>query len=389
MDLQLPIFDDGHRDLAKQVRHLCDTRLMPLTATEVEDHDSAAVEYIALLGQEGLFDPALGRALEGEAPLPAIRALCVVRSLLGRTSGLCDGVYGAHAQGMYPLALCGTEDQRAIFLPGMAAGQKVVGLALLDGAEPLIATSRKGGYVLHGQKALVPVAPIADHFVVLARHQLLTGTDVPRFSMFVIDASCVKVQSESFVSPLPVGSVTFDQVDVESDQRLGGEGQGLMIVQTSLDMLRLPAAAGCLGIARQTLQRGVELLLRRGVGGKPLRDQQGSMWKLGDAVTQVEAAEALVANAAFRRDTTTSRESKGTTMARQLAQDAAEFACAAVADLMGLRGLSADDPWTRLLAEVRALRLETEFLENARSVVAQAFLVGIEAEQKKGGSVDR
>ena len=351
--------------------------------TELEDHESAAVEYVALIGQEGLFDPALGKALEGEAPRPELRSLCIVRGLLGRTSGLCDGVYGAQVQGMYPLALCGNEDQRAIFLPGMAAGQTLVGLALLDGNDPLVATSRAGGYSLSGNKTLVPLAPIADQFVVLARHKPNVPNETPRYSMFVVDAGLVTIQNEGFVSPLPVGVVSFDNVVIEAEQRLGGEGQGLMIAQTSLDMMRLPAAAGCLGIARQALHRGVEVLLKRGIGGKALRDQQGSLWKLGDVVTQVEAAEALVANAAYRRDTTSSRESKGTTMARQLAQDAAESACLAVADLMGLRGLSAGDPWTRLLAEVRALRLETEFLENARQVVAMSFIASVESDAKK------
>ena len=383
MDLQLPLFDDTHRATAEAVRVLCSDRLARLIVTELEDHASAAVEYIALLGQEGLFDPALGKALEGEAPLPELRSLCVIRGLLGRTSGLCDGVYGAQVQGMYSVALCGNEDQRAIFLPGMASGQTVVGLALLDGLEPLIATPCPGGYTLSGQKTLVPLAPIADQFVVLARHgrvQSSGTTEVPRYSMFIVDSGLVRIQNEGFVSPLPVGIVRFDNVLLETEHRLGGDGQGLMIVQTLLDMLRLPAAAGCLGIARQALQRGVEILLKRGVGGRSLREQQGSIWSLGDVVTQVEAAEALVANAAFRRDTTTSRESKGTTMARQLAQDAAESACLTVADLMGLRGLSAGDPWTRLLAEVRALRLETEFLENARQLVAMAFISSVESE---------
>ena len=383
MDLLLPLFDDAHRDLAAKVKRLCDDRLVPLTATELEDPSAAVVEYVALLGQEGLFDPALGKALEGEAPRPELRSMCVVRTLLARTSGMCDGVYGAQVQGMYPLALCGNDDQRAIFLPGMAAGQQVVGLGLLDGGEPLLATSKPGGYTLSGSKTLVPLAPIADQFVVLARHRPNVPSEVPRFSMFVVEAGLVTVQSEGFVSPLPVGVVNFDNVEVEAESRLGGEGQGLMIAQTSLDMMRLPAAAGCLGIARQALQRGVDALLRRGVGGRPLREQQGSLWEIGDAVTQVEAAEALVANAAYRRDSTTSRESKGTTTARQIAQDAAEKSCLAVADLMGLRGLSAGDPWTRLLAEVRALRLETEFLENARQVVALSFIAGVEAEQQQ------
>jgi acyl-CoA dehydrogenase len=374
MDLGLPLFDDVHRQRHEQVRRLCGERLAILAGSELEDVHATVVDYVALLGQEGLFDSAIGRALEGEAPRPDLRALCVTREQLGRTSGLCDAAFGAHVQGMYPIALCGNEDQRAIHLPGMASGQTVVAVALVDGDAPCIVTAKDDGYVLSGSKQLVPLAPMAAQFVVLARHRATSTTEVLRYSMFVVPASSCRVAEEPFVSSLPVGAVSFDGVFVDADNRLGGEGQGLMIVQTSLDMMRLPAAAGCLGLARRALVDGVALLAQRGVGGRALREQQSAMFRLGDAGTLVEAADALLQNAAFRRDTTTSRESKGTTMARQLAQDAAEQACITISDLMGLRGLKADDPWTRLHAEVRALRLETEFLENARAVVANGLL---------------
>ena len=383
MDPGLPLFNDAHRQLHDKVKDLCDERLGVLALSELEDPSSSAIESVALLGQEGLFDPALGKALEGEAPRPDLRSLCVIRSLLGRTSGLCDGVYGAQVQGLYPIALCGNDDQRAIHLPAMASGQTCVGVALIDGDPPLIVSPTDGGYVLHGSKNLVPLAPIATWFVVLARHRGTVATEVPRYTRFLVDAQFTKVTPEPFVSPLPVGTVSFDNVFVHVDGRLGGEGQGLMIAQTSLDMMRLPAAAGCLGIARHALYDGVALLLQRGVAGRPLREQQAALFRLGDVVTQVDASFALVQNAAFRRDTTTSRESKSTTMARQLAQDAAEAACIAIADLMGVRGLKADDPWTRFLAEVRALRMETEFLENARAVVANSLIAHVEADKKR------
>ena len=383
MDLGLPLFDDVHRQLHEQVRRLCDERLAILASSELEDTTATVVDYIALLGQEGMFDSALGRALEGEAPRPDLRALCVIRELLGRTSGLCDAAFGAHVQGLYPIALCGNEDQRAIHLPGMASGQTVVAVALLDADAPCVVTAAGDGYVLSGGKQLVPLAPIAGQFVVLARHRAQSPTEAPRYSMFIVEASACKITPEPFVSPLPVGTLTFDNIKVDADNRLGGEGQGLMIVQTSLDMMRLPAAAGCLGLARHALSDGVAVLNQRGIAGRPLREQQAALFRLGDAVTLVDAADALTQNAAYRRDTTTSRESKGTTMARQLAQDAAEQACLTVSDLMGLKGLKAADPWTRLLAEVRALRLETEFLENARTVVANSLITSVEADRKR------
>ena len=73
MDLHLPLFDDTHRKLTVKVKRLCDDRLGALTMTELENTESASIEYVALLGQEGLFDPALGKALEGDAPRPELR----------------------------------------------------------------------------------------------------------------------------------------------------------------------------------------------------------------------------------------------------------------------------------------------------------------------------
>jgi acyl-CoA dehydrogenase len=375
--LNLPTFDEEHRSLADAVQRLCTDRLAPLSGTELEDAENAAVEYAALFGQEGLFDPIVGSALEGEAPRPDVRAMCIARSRLGQTSGLADATYGAQALGMYPIALAGNEDQRAIFLPPMAAGQHVVTLALLDADDAVVCVPGAEGYRLRGAKAMVPLAPIANQFVVLARHK---NDSTPRYSLFVVDANEVSVTYESFVSPLPVGRVTVE-VEVDAEHRLGGEGQGLAIAQAALDVLRLPAAAACVGLASQALGRGTAELLAHGVNGRPLKDQQGSQHQLADVLCHVEAARSLVFQAAYARDTTPSREVRATTMARHLAQTAAEQACTTVANLIGIRGLSQGHPWARLIAEVRALRLESEFLENPRTVVARALIQSLSGER--------
>lgn len=374
--LALPIFDEEHRSLAAGVQQLCKDRLGPLSGTELEDPDSAVIEYAALFGQEGLFDPVVGPALEGEAPKPDIRAMCLTRERLGKTSGLADATYGAQALGMYPLALAGNEDQRAIYLPSMAAGQHVVSLALLDGADPVVVVPGDSGYRLHGTKAMVPLAPIANRIVVLARHK---NDATQRFSLFVVDESQVKIEREEFVSPLPMGQLSVE-VEVDEDARIGGEGQGLVIAQAALDVLRLSTGAGCLGLASQAITRGTAELLRHGVGGRALREQQGSQWMLADALVSVQAARALIYQTAFSRDTTPSREVRSTTAARHVAQRAAEEACTIVANLIGIRGLSHGHPWSRLIAEVRAMRLEGEFLDNPRTLLAHALMKSIESE---------
>ena len=67
-------------------------------------------------------------------------------------------------------------------------------------------------------------------------------------------------------------------------------------------------------------------------------------------------------------------------MARQLAQDAAEFTTTTIADLIGVRTLVASQPWSRLLAEARALRFESEFLENPYTLIARALMNSVQNE---------
>ncbi|MFZ9890118.1 MAG: acyl-CoA dehydrogenase family protein, partial [Myxococcota bacterium] len=162
--------------------------------------------------------------------------------------------------------------------------------------------------------------------------------------------------------------------ELEAEARVGGEGQGLTIIQATLDILRLPAAAACGGLAHQSITTGTRALLKHGIGGRPFIGEQGSQWALAELLSHVEAADALVWQAAWARDTTSSRYLRETSMARMMAQDAAERACLGIADLVGLRGQGRKQPWPRLLAEVRALRLETELLENPRTVIARALL---------------
>ncbi|MCP4498934.1 MAG: acyl-CoA/acyl-ACP dehydrogenase [Deltaproteobacteria bacterium] len=369
--LKLPFFDESHRDLNKKVEQLCLQRLAPFASTELEDPASSAVEYIALLGQEGLFDPALDGALESESVNVDLRSLALLRFWLASTSGLCDGAFGAHVQGFFSIALNGSEDLRAIYLPGMASGQTVTTLALLDGATPVCATPTDDGYVLSGEKSMVPLATVADQIILLARHV----KETPSFSLFVVPADAISVENEDFVSPMPVGRLTLKEIEVDCDDALiGEEGQGLAIAQNTLDLLRLPTAAACLGLATQAIEEGTATLLQRGVSSRSLQQQQGVQWALADVYAKVHAARLSVMQAVWVRDQSKGRESWTTNLARQLAQDAAEAACQTIADLSGIRGLSKRERWTRLQAEVRALRVETEFLENPRTIIASKLV---------------
>lgn len=370
--LDSPFFEQRHRTLADKVSKLCEQRLAPLAGMEMEDASSSAVEYIALLGQEGLFDPALEEALETESVKVDLRSLCLLRYHLALTSGLCDSAFGSHVQGFFAIALAGSEDQRAIYLPGMASGQSLASLALLDGDAAMAAKRVDDDtYVLHGEKSMVPMATVADQLVVLARHM----SETPKFSLFAVPAAAAEVEAQDFVSSMPMGKVRLHKVEVDADDALiGEEGQGLAIAQQSLDWLRLPTASACIGLGIQAIEEGTATLMKRGVASRPLAQQQGVQWALADVTAKMHAAHLSVLHAAWARDRSGERESWATNLGRQLAQDAAEAACQTIADLSGIRGLSTSERWTRLQAEVRALRVETEFLENPRTIIASKLV---------------
>src|SRR5690606_35169643 len=105
-----------------------------------------------------------------------VRTLCLTRETLARRSGLADFVFAMQGLGSGPVSLFGTAEQKARWLPAVAAGEAIAAFALSEpeaGSDvaALATTARRDGdgWVLDGTKTFISNGGLADRYTVFAR----------------------------------------------------------------------------------------------------------------------------------------------------------------------------------------------------------------------------
>ena len=205
------------------------------------------------------------------------------------------------------LALAGSAEQRARWLPAVASGEAVLSPAWLEpesgfspGGVGLRAVPEGDGFRLRGTKRHVAFAAAATRLVVLAR----TGDGPRDVDLFLVDPSDPGV---TLTQQFSIASDTQYQVDLDvvvgPDDRIGPAGSGW----DSWDAVMLDGivllAAQAMGGARQALDITVQYAKDRHQFDKPLGAFQALAHYLADAVTAVDGGTSLVHEAAWARAT--------------------------------------------------------------------------------------
>ena len=110
----------------------------------------------------------------------------------------------------------------------------------------------------------------------------------------------------------PTAQVQFDDCKVPADHLLGEEGKGFKYAMAGLDGGRLNIAASALGAAQAALNTSVQYAKDRKAFGKSIADFQSLQFKLADMETELEAARALLYQAAWKLDNKARRMPRNT-----------------------------------------------------------------------------
>lgn len=255
----------------------------------------------------------------------------------------------------------GTADQKARYLPGMAAG-RVIGCGAVT--EPGTGSNvrqlqtravRDGnGWRLTGEKTFISNATVFDIATVLAR----TGED--EFTIFILDRAEHRFESREIqklgLNGWSFGSISFDDLRIDDAFRLGEPGSGLREALSGFERARAWVAVIASGIARAALDHAVAYSRERDQFGVPIATHQLIQGLLADMACETEAATLLTYKALASLDRG-GRADLPTSIAKIYASEAAVRVATLAIQVHGACGVTREFPVERHLRNARMLTI--------------------------------
>lgn len=334
-------------------------RLEPFAA-EADRCNDVHPEVLRLLRESGLMRLMVPASEGGRFEQVDPFAVCLVREVLMGTCSHADSLFALQGIGSFAIQRAGSPEQRAAYLPGVASGEKLAALGLTEphaGSDLKSITttvrSEGDGFVLNGVKAFISNAGAASFYTVLAKEEA-------GMSLFLVPADADGVSttpSPELIAPHVLGDVTFDNVVLPSNARLGEPGRGLDLVLSTLAVFRVSVAGAAVGLAQAALEEATRHARTREQFGKPLVRLGPVASHLADAWADVAATRLLTYEAARRAG----QDPLGNLDYSSLAKLAATEAACRVVDrcvqVMGRWGLIADSKIERCYRQARPMRV--------------------------------
>jgi alkylation response protein AidB-like acyl-CoA dehydrogenase len=255
----------------------------------------------------------------------------------------------------------GTDDQRARWLPPIAAGDALASFSITEpqagsdlGRIEMSARRRDGGgLVLDGEKRWVAGGASSDVVFMLAE---VEGSEKP--SCIVLPAegrgtAAWRVEDLDKVGYRGVESAAYRFEGFESPgaEVLGGDdetGSGARQMLDSLDVGRVNVACRALGIIDRCIAVAVEESTTREVGGALLGEHTHAQLRVGEMFARRAAVESLVDRAAVAVDARDEDARSLSTAAKVIASDTAVWAVDQAARLAASRSYASGDELARL-----------------------------------------
>ncbi len=226
----------------------------------------------------------------------------------------------------------GTVAQKDRWLRGIGRGTTKIAFAITEADAGTnshnLATSLRredGHFVLNGQKTFISGVEDADAVLVVARLRLPDGKlGLPTPVIVDVDAPGFTRQA----IPMAVRgadkqwTLFFDDVELEEERLIGGEGGGLGVLFDGLNPERIMGASISTGVARLALEKGAAYARERRVWGQPIGAHQGVAHPLAEAKIELELARLMTQKAAALYDAGVPGAGEAANMAKYAAAEA-------------------------------------------------------------------
>ena len=202
------------------------------------------------------------------------------------------------------IAELGSALQKEQLLPAIAAGEKLVSLALQESGHHLpqhsaLSAVRDGDdFILNGSKVLVLDASAADTFIVVVRTAGAAG-DQSGLSALLVDAGTagVAIEPRSMVDSRNAGALILANARVPMTNLLGTVDEAWDGLNRALDIVNIGLAAELLGLSLEVFERTVAYLKERKQFGQVIGSFQGLQHRASELFAELELARSIVLQA--------------------------------------------------------------------------------------------
>src|SRR6185436_7472130 len=190
----------------------------------------------------------------------------------------------------------GSEDQKERYLKRLSTGE-VIGAFLLSEPEAgsdatsqhTIAEDKGDHYILNGTKNWITNGSSASVYLVMAQSDVAKGSK--GINVFIVEKSWPGVAVGAKENKLGIRgsdthSITFTDVKVPKENRIGGEGFGFTFAMKTLAGGRIGIASQALGIASGAYELALKYSKERKAFGKEIAGHQAIQFKLADMATR-------------------------------------------------------------------------------------------------------
>ncbi|HBC57641.1 MAG TPA: acyl-CoA dehydrogenase [Gammaproteobacteria bacterium] len=260
----------------------------------------------------------------GGAGLNWVDALVLLEEM-GR--GLFPSPFISHSLACFAIAELGTEDQKQLWLPKLASGEKIGTVALLEETDlpqlegiQLEAKMVGDHLQLNGSKHFVSDVNTADLFIVAAR----TGPQTDQVSLLIVDkkAEAVSTKTQATVDKTKrEGLLQFEQLKVPSTQILGNKDGAADTINRLFDCGAVAVTAEMIGSSEGAHALTVDYAKNRIQFDNPIGKYQGVKHPLANMYVDIESFKSLLYYAAWCVNESPQELSKSISLAKAYASE--------------------------------------------------------------------
>ena len=323
----------------------------------------------------------------GGSGLGITEAAIMMQAISESGAGM-SGVSAIHMNifGLNPVVVFGTEAQKRRILPPLISGEEKACFAVTEPNTGLNTTqlktfAKKEGdrYIVNGRKVWISTAQVTEKMLLLARTTPLEEVKKPTdgLSLFYtnLDRRYVDVKEIEKLGRKAVDSneLFIDNLPVPAEDLIGKEGDGFRSILHGMNPERALAGAAAVGLGRAALKRASQYAGERVVFGRPIGKNQGVQHPLAKCWMELEAANLMVMNAAWRYDQGLPCGAEANA-AKYLAGEAGFRACEAAVLTHGGFGYAKEYHVERYFREAMLLRIAPISIQLIMCYIAEKVL---------------